>query len=640
MIENPDERAARERLRDAMRGYEAAAATTAARDAGRERHLSRRRFVAGAAATAAAFALTGCAPKKRPAGSQVDTADPSYKAGSYTSSAQGRNAAVKVTVTFDDHSMADIEAEHEETMNIGDKAIEILRKHYLDSQSLDFDIVTGASLTSMAFATAVADCVDQAGGDVLALKRTATGVAPAADIDEEADVCVVGSGGAAFAAAVTALEAGKSVVMLEKMDVYGGNTNAGEGTLNAPDPERQQPMGITDSPDFYYEQTFTGGDSTGDPALVRILADNALDAVHWMEAHGLVYEKEVFTAIGGLWQRGHAVETKRKGEAGGAYYITALKESADKFGDAFRLYTDAKVTKLSSDGQRVTGVEGERPSSGAAVSVRAGAVVIATGGYARNAELAMQYDKRVTKDMPSSNVSSSTGDGLKLGTDVGAGLRNMELVQIHPLGDPKNGGVATFVGNWLGVENYVMVNDEGNRFVREDERRDTISDAILEQPNKEMWLLVDSKNITDDRKAQIKELVSTGHSYQDKTIKGLAGQIDVPADALQKTIEGYNACVDAGKDTQIAPGKELLGDKIEHADYYASKRIPTIHYTMGGLRIDTDAQVLTADGAKIPGLFAAGEVTGGVMGSNRLGGNSYTDLIVFGRIAGASAANA
>lgn len=601
--------------------------------------ISRRQLVTGAVSLAGAGALAGCAGKTRPAGSQVDTANPSYKAGTYEASAQGRNAAIKVAVTFDDHAITKIEAEHEETMNIGDKAIEILRRHYLDSQSLNFDIVTGASLTSMAFANAVADCVDQAGGDVLALERTATGVEPAPNIEETCDVCVVGSGGAAFAAAVTALEAGKSVVMLEKMDVYGGNTNAGEGTLNAPDPERQQPMGIEDSPDFYYEQTFTGGDSTGDPALVRILADNALDAVHWMEAHGLVYEKEVFTAIGGLWQRGHAVETKRKGEVGGAYYITVLKKSADKH-DGFKLYTDAKVTELEQKDGRVTGVIGTRPSSGADVHVRAGAVVIATGGYARNTALAMQYDKRVTEEMPSSNVSSSTGDGLKLGTDAGAGLRNMDLVQIHPLGDPKNGGVATFVGNWLGVENYVMVNDEGKRFIREDERRDTISDAILEQTNKEMWLLVDSKNIASDRKDQIKELVSTGHSFEDKSISGLAEQIGVPADALEQTIEGYNACVDAGVDTQIAPGKELLGSKIENPSYYASKRIPTIHYTMGGLCINTSAQVLTAGGQPIPGLYAAGEVTGGVMGSNRLGGNSYTDLIVFGRIAGASAAGA
>ena len=627
MIQNPNEIAARQRMEEAMSRIEANVRTRL--------QMNRRQFVCGSAATMALdmLGLAGCSPK---ADANGGVGSQAYKAGTYEASAEGRNGAVNVKVTFTDDAIDAIDVEHEESRNIGDAAIDILKDKYLQSQSLNFDTVTGASLSSMAFATAVAECVDQAGGDVKALKKADTGIEPAAAIDEDCDVCVVGSGGAAFAAAVTAAEAGKTVVMLEKMDIYGGNTNAGEGTLNAPDPERQEPLGIEDSPDLFYQQTFEGGDELGDPALVRILADNALDAVHWMEDHGLVYEKEPFTAIGGLWQRGHAVEVEKKGEQGGSYYVSCLKDSADKTGKV-TLYTDAKVEQLVEEGGKVTGVAGTRPSSGASVAVRAKSVVLATGGYSRNAELAMEYDKRVTKDMPSSNVCSSTGDGLGLGEGVGAGLRNMELVQIHPLGDPQNGGVATFVGNWLGVEDYVMVNDEGKRFIREDERRDTIADAILEQPNDEMWLLVDSTDIAADRADQIAELVEKGHSFKADDIEDLANQIGVPADALAETVEGYNACVKAGVDTQIAPGKELLGTELSDPAYYASKRIPTIHYTMGGLCITTDAQVCTEAGEPIPNLFACGEVTGGVQGGNRLGGNSFTDLIVFGRIAGASA---
>ena len=627
MIQNPNEIAARQRMEEAMSRIEA--------NVRARLQMNRRQFICGSAATMALamLGLAGCSPK---ADANGNAGAQAYKAGTYEASAEGRNGAVNVKVTFTDDAIDAIDVEHEESRNIGDAAIDILKDKYLQSQSLNFDTVTGASLSSMAFATAVAECVDQAGGDVKALKKSDTGSEPAAAIDEDCDVCVVGSGGAAFAAAVTAAEAGKTVVMLEKMDIYGGNTNAGEGTLNAPDPERQQPLGIEDSPDLFYQQTFEGGDELGDPALVRILADNALDAVHWMEDHGLVYEKEPFTAIGGLWQRGHAVEVEKKGEQGGSYYVSCLKDSADKTGKV-TLYTDAKVEQLVEEDGKVTGVAGTRPSSGASVAVRAKSVVLATGGYSRNAELAMEYDKRVTKDMPSSNVCSSTGDGLGLGEGVGAGLRNMELVQIHPLGDPQNGGVATFVGNWLGVEDYVMVNDEGKRFIREDERRDTIADAILEQPNDEMWLLVDSTDIAADRADQIAELVEKGHSFKADDIEDLANQIGVPADALAETVEGYNACVKAGVDTQIAPGKELLGTELSDPAYYASKRIPTIHYTMGGLCITTDAQVCTEAGEPIPNLFACGEVTGGVQGGNRLGGNSFTDLIVFGRIAGASA---
>ena len=235
----------------------------------------------------------------------------------------------------------------------------------------------------------------------------------------------------------------------------------------------------------------------------------------------------------------------------------------------------------------------------------------------------MQYDKRVTESMPSSNVCSSTGDGLALAEAAGAGLRNMELVQIHPLGDPQNGGVATFVGNWLGVEDYVMVNDDAVRFVREDERRDTIADAILEQPNDEMWLMVDSTNIKDDRLEEIADLVAKGHSFKADTIEDLATQIGVDPSTLAETIEGYNACVAAGR-TRRSPAR-ALGDAVSDPSFYASKRIPTIT-TMGGVCISPEAQVLTAAGEVIPGLFAAGEVTGGVQGQPSGAANSPTPI--------------
>lgn len=599
--------------------------------------MNRRQFVLGSFATLACAAL-GASSLSSEAFAADAKPKQSYKAGTYEASGIGRNGAINVKVTFTDDAIKSIESDHMESRNIGDEAIRLLTDSYLENQSLSVDAITGATLSSMGFVSAVTKCCEEAGADMKALMEGPSSVNPAEPIDEDCDVVIIGSGGAALAAAVTAAEAGKKVVMLEKMDIYGGNTNAGEGTLNAPDPERQEPMGIEDSADFYYQQTFEGGDSAGDPELVRVLADNALDAVHWMEDHGLVYEKEVFTAIGGLWQRGHAVEVEVKGEQGGSYYVSCLKESAEAT-DNYKLFTDAKAEELIIEDGKVVGVRGTRPSSGEDVEVRAKSVVLATGGYARNADLAKEYDKRVTDTMPSSNVCSSTGDGLAIAQAAGAGLRNMELVQIHPLGDPKNGGVATFVGNWLGVEDYVMVNDDAVRFVREDERRDTIADAILEQPNDEMWLLVDSTNIADDRLEEIADLVEKGHSFEAETIEELAEQIGLDPEKLAETIDGYNACCEAGKDTQITPGKELLGNAVSDPKFYASKRIPTIHYTMGGVCIDTEARVLTEDGDIIPGLYAAGEVTGGVQGANRLGGNSFTDLIVFGRIAGASAAD-
>lgn len=595
---------------------------------------SRRQFVVGAAAMGVAASLVG----KVALGQEPAAADDSdVQDGTYTATANGHNGALDMTATFKDGKLATLYVDSDESRNIGDAAISILTSRAIRSQCLNFDAVTGASLTSAAFMMCLEDVYGQAGADTKALSKADNGLSAAPAIDDEADVVVVGTGGAGLAAAVTALEAGTSVVVLDKMDIYGGNTNAGEGTLNAPDPARQDPMGIEDSVDKFYDDTFEGGDEKADPELVRILADNSTDAVYWMQGHGLIYEDAVFTAIGGKWQRGHAVKVQKNGQQGGSYYVSCLMDCVERLGG--RVYVDAKVEELLTDADgKVCGVKGTRPSSGAEVNVTAKSVVMATGGYSHNAQLAMQYDTRVTETMPSSNVSSSTGDGLPIVEAVGAGLKNMELVQIHPLGDPQNGGVATFVGNWLGVEDYVFVNDEAKRFTAEDGRRDEIANAILEQTNDEMWLLVDSTDIADDRAAQIADLVATGHSFQADSIEDLAEQIGVDPATLSETIDGYNACIDAGADTMVDPGKQLLGDKVEDGPFYASKRIPTIHYTMGGMAINTDAQVTTADGDPIDNLFGCGECTGGVQGGNRLGGNSFTDLIVFGRIAGTSAA--
>jgi urocanate reductase len=601
--------------------------------------MNRRQFVVASALAASTCALGASSARADEGSASSASSESELAAGTFTATAAGRNGDLTITATFSDGRLVSLETSHSESKNIGDSAVELLTQRAIQSQCLNLDSITGATLTSAAFMQALTDVYEQAGADTKALAKSPSNLKPAEDIDEECDVAIIGTGGAAFAAAVTAAEAGKSVVMIDKMDIIGGNTNCGEGVINAPDPERQEPMGIEDSVEHYFNDTFEGGDETADPELVQILAENSLDAVHWMEDHGLHYVDEVFTAIGGKWQRGHEVAVEVKGEQGGAYYVSCLRACADTLG--VKVYTDAKAEHLlANDAGEIIGVEGSRPSSGASVKLTAKSVILATGGYARNAELAMQYDKRVTKDMPSSCNVSATGDAIPMAQEVGAGLKNMELVQIHPLGDPQNGGVATFVGNWMSIEEFVFVNDEGKRFTAEDGRRDEISNAELEQTNKEMWLLVDSSAVDDSRLNQIDNLVETGHSFRSDDIADLADQIGVPADNLVETIEDYNACVEAGQDTMVNPGKELLGDSVfDTPPFYASKRIPTIHYTMGGVAIDSNAQVCKEDGTPIPGLFAAGECTGGIQGANRLGGNSFTDIIVFGRIAGASAAS-
>jgi fumarate reductase flavoprotein subunit len=237
-------------------------------------------------------------------------------------------------------------------------------------------------------------------------------------------------------------------------------------------------------------------------------------------------------------------------------------------------------------------------------------------------------------------ATSSTGDGLGLAENVGASLINLDQIQVHPLGDPIDdcGCVSEFVGNWLSATEYMFVNKEGERFINEDNTRYAISMAELEQTDGQMWLIVDSSEIADDntRDELINRLLNDGHSYVADTLDELAEKIGIPADTLKATVETYNEGMLSGTDEF---GKATSPDSvIEQGPFYASLRTPTVHYTMGGIAINENAEVLDTNGNAIPGLYAAGEVTSGIHGNNRLGGNAYPDIMTFGRIAGLNAA--
>ncbi|MGB4314071.1 MAG: flavocytochrome c [bacterium] len=458
---------------------------------------------------------------------------------------------------------------------------------------------------------------------------------PAGEADEvagearEADVVVIGGGGAGLAAAVSAAENGAEVILLEKMTMLGGNTIRSGGYYNAVDPERQEPLGIEDSIDHHYQQTIEGGDNEGDPALVRILVENALDALHWLEDYGMEFTDKVVAIQGAMWERSHV-----PAESGGYGYIQTLEKAARDLGVEILLETKAEKLLTDEEGRvvgvKATGADGEE------LEFRArNGVVLASGGFGANVEMRVKYDPRLTESFPTTNHPGATGDGILMAQELEAGVTGMEHIQLLPLADPKSGSSQHKVVTE--IQSTIMVNREGKRFVNEDNRRDVLSAAIMEQTDGICFVINDAREAPEYNNygEKVEDLVEQGYVYKADTLEELAEIADIDAEALVQTVKEFNEAVAKQSDSF---GRKVWGNTIEVGPFYATPRCPSIHHTMGGLTINTETQVLKTDGTVIPGLYAAGEVTGGIHGTNRLGGNALADIIVFGRIAGRNAA--
>ncbi len=609
-------------------------------------------------------------------------------AGTYEGTGEGRNGDIVVEVTLDeDGSIKDIEVkEQEETDGVGTPAFDALIPQIVDNNSLAVDSFTGATLTSAGLIEAIENALVAAGVDPADYQAEISSE-QGMDTVYKVDVAIVGAGGAGMAAAASASAEGASVLVLEKAASIGGNTKLGEGTFDSVDPELQASIEMTadncaeveeeisvatDDPEYQdlmddvaadYEewqktngetlfdsvnwhalQTYTGGGCIDNIPMIRKFAEEAPVTLTWLEDEiGIPFKSDyIFMAIGGKWARGHQIDmveaTGAEGDNGGSVYISKLEEYAADHGAIIE--TESPVTSLIvDDSGSVIGCEATR-TDGSLITVYADSTILTTGGYGANADLVLKYsDGAITTTLHSCSVTS-TGDGLSLAEDVGGNLINLDQIQVHPLGDPIDdcGCVSEFVGNWLSATEYLFVNKEGERFINEDATRYEISMAELDQTDGQMWLIVDSSEIADDdtRDELIASLLADGHSYVADTLEELAEEIGVDPDVLTATVEKYNEGMRAGEDEY---GKSATEESvIEQGPFYASLRTPTVHYTMGGIEINLDTQVVDTEGNVIPGLYAAGEVTSGIHGNNRLGGNAYPDIMTFGRIAGLTAA--
>ncbi|AJS61422.1 flavocytochrome c [Paenibacillus sp. IHBB 10380] len=557
--------------------------------------------------------------------------DGTLKTGLYAAEADGFHGKIKIELTVDDAGKVGAinVLEHGETAGVGDVAIKQIPADVVEYQSLNVDSVSGATFSSNGVKEAIAIALKDAGANVDEWKKKEVVKAAKDAIEMSADVIVIGAGGAGLAAAQSAKENGASVIVIDKMDRIGGNTALAGGAYNAVDPERQSKQDIEDSLDKHFTQTFKGGDEKANPELVHYLVDNALDGIHWLEGLGLEFSDEVFTVAGALWPRSH----RPVNEHGG--FVTALQASLEK--NDVEVLTKTEAKELIIENGTVVGLKGT--SDGADITIRANkGVILATGGYAASLDMRHKYNPEIPDSVQTTNHPGATGDGLVLGEQAGANLVGMEYLQSLPLGDPETGSLT----GWLakGVESYMFVNKAGERFIREDARRDEMTQALMQQEDSLMYVIADSNTFTPGTKNNfdetIEQLVETGKVVQSDSLEELAKKINVDPETFTATIEYYNQTVDSQKDEKY--GREILAKKMDKAPYFASPRVPTAHHTMGGLEINTNTEVINTAGKVIPGLYAAGEVTGGIHGSNRLGGNAIADTIVFGRTAGAQAA--
>ncbi len=450
--------------------------------------------------------------------------------------------------------------------------------------------------------------------------------------DETYNVVVIGAGGAGLTAAVSAKEAGaKKVVVLEKMMFAGGNTIRAGGGFNAAIKADYEKAGIKDSPKLHAEQTLAAGDGRGDPVLVNQLTEKAPESVQWLKDHGVKFQDHIYQIYGGLYKRAR----NPLGPRGGAY-IKALLEVCKK--EDIPIMFNARVVEIIREGNlsgRVLGVKVEQ--KGKTMYIRAtNAVVAAAGGFAASDRLTGISDPRMEK-LGTTNHPGATGDVLTDLVDIGAGTRGLDYIQCIPGGVP---GEKYPPNLFTHVDRFLFINLNGQRFIKEDARRDVLRDAMLDQPKAIAWTLVDADGFEQQKNSKGPEneaALKAGTLYYADTIEDLAKKTGLPAKELKEAVDTYNKAVDTKKDP-FGRAETVLVNKIIKAPFYAGRVTMKRHHTMGGVIINKDAQVIDRHGNVIPGLYAAGEVTGGIHGTNRVGGNAMADIFTYGRIAGVNAA--
>ena len=610
----------------------------------------------------------GCGAKS------ASTSSDAGVSGDFTGTAKGFGGDVSVTLTLTDGAITGCTAEgKDETEGVGSQAIAKMPGEIAESGSIAVDGVSGATITSTAIKEAAAAALTAAGLNPDDYKTAVENDAAAEDSTVDADVVVVGAGGAGMTAAITAAAEGKTVVILESQSMVGGNSVRATGGMNAGKTVYQDenefgesagvektlktaaekyadnetitalaktvseqwaayqanPTGYFDSVELMELDTMIGGKGINDPELVETLCANSADAIDWLDEHGITLHN-VSSFGGASVKRIHRpVNAEGKTVSVGSYMIPLLQENCEKAG--VKMMLDTTATEILTDangaavGVKATGASGET------VTVNAKAVVLATGGFGANLDMVVKY-KPELKGFMTTNAPGIQGQGIEMAQAIGAATVDMDQIQIHPTVEANT---AALITEGLRGDGAILINEEGQRFIDEVGTRDVVSAAEIAQTGSYSWLVVDQAMA--DASSVIQGYIKKGYTVTGATYEELGKAMGVDAAAFAETMEKWNGYVEAKNDPDF--GRTSFANPLNTAPYYAVKVTAGVHHTMGGLKINANTEVLNEKGEVIPGLFAAGEVTGGVHGANRLGGNAVADFTVFGRIAGAAASD-
>ena len=592
-----------------------------------------------------------------------------------TATVKGFGGDITVTVTLDGADIKDVQITGDgETEGIGSKIINEWPNAFIEYNGI-VDTYTGATfagITREAVIAAMREALTNAGVNPDDYMREMAGD-ESVDLTIDTDVVIIGAGGAGMTAALTASDAGKSVLVLESQPAVGGNSVKSTGGMNAAKTAYQDantfdeaagiektlksaeayadneaitalaatvkeqweawqanPEGYFDSTELFALDTLIGGKGLNDPELVNTLVNNSAAAIDYLDSIG-IHLNNVAAFGGASVKRIHRpVNDEGKTVSVGAYTVPLL-EAACQGRDNLALLTDVTATKLlTNEAGAVIGVEAQG-KTGNKVTVNAKAVILATGGFGANLDMVVQYKPDLAGFM-TTNAAGIQGQGILMATEIGAATVDMEQIQIHPT---VQADTASLITEGLRGDGAILVNANGERFIDEVGTRDVVSAAEIAQPDSFSWLVVDQKMV--DASSVIQGYINRGLMLQGESYEALAGALGIPADAFAATMEKWNGYVAEKNDPDF--GRTSFAQPLDTAPYYAVKVTAGIHHTMGGLKIDSQTHVLNTEGQIIPGLFAAGEVTGGVHGGNRLGGNAVADFVVFGRIAGQEAAD-